>query len=130
LQGLSPLRWSRAGWFEFNFAFGVLAAACYPLPRKRETIIAKIEAIRPALEAEGVRHVAFFGSRARGDFHDESDLDILLDVDPASKFSILELVRVERISSEAIGVSANAFMRRSLEPDFIASIKPDLIEVF
>jgi uncharacterized protein len=97
---------------------------------RRENIISKINEIRPVLEAEGVRHVAFFGSRARGDFHEDSDVDILLDVDPTSKFSILALVRVERIAGKAIGISANAFMRRSLESEFMATIKPDLIEVF
>jgi uncharacterized protein len=97
---------------------------------KPEMIISKMRSIRPKLEAEGVKHVAFFGSRARGDFHDTSDLDLLLEVDPEKKFSILGLIRVERISSEATGISANAFMRRSLEPDFMATIKPDLVQIY
>ncbi len=97
---------------------------------KTEAIISTLNAIRPALEAEGVRHIAFFGSRARGDFRPDSDLDILLDVDSQSKFSILGLIRVERLTGEAVGVPANAFMRRSLDGDFMSSIKPDLVEVF
>ncbi|WP_394892867.1 nucleotidyltransferase domain-containing protein [Mesorhizobium sp. AaZ16] len=86
--------------------------------------------IRPDLTAEGVTHVALFGSRARGDHSERSDLDLLLDVDPASRFSILNLVGVERIVEKATGIRANAFMSRSLDDGFRDSIKHDLIEVF
>jgi uncharacterized protein len=96
----------------------------------RESIVSLINSIRPALEAERVRHIAFFGSRARGDFGPDSDLDILLDVDAHSKFSIYGLMRVERLTSTAVGIPANAFMRRSLEQEFMSAIKPDLVQVF
>jgi uncharacterized protein len=77
-----------------------------------------------------VKHVAVFGSRARGDFRPDSDLDILLEVDAHSKFSILGLIRVERLTSEAVGVPANAFLRRSLDGEFMSTIEADLVEVF
>ncbi len=97
---------------------------------KPEAIITTLNSIRPALVAEGVRHIAFFGSRAREDFGPVSNLDILLDVDPVSKFSIFGLMRVERRTSEAVGVPANAFMGRSLDDEFMSIIRPDIVQVF
>lgn len=93
-------------------------------------IIQQIKSLRPALVAEGVTHVALFGSRARGDHSERSDLDLLLDVDPARRFSILNLVGVERIIEEAVGIPTNAFMRRSLDNNFEASIKSEVVEIF
>jgi hypothetical protein len=36
----------------------------------------------PELRGLGVRHAALFGSTARGQAHRESDVDIMVDVDP------------------------------------------------
>ena len=98
---------------------------------QRDAIVQKLKTLRPDLSAEGVTHVALFGSRARGDdYSEKSDLDLLLEVDPASRFSILNLVGVERIVEQALGIQTNAFMRRSLDDGFRDSVKNDVIEIF
>ena len=97
---------------------------------KTAEVIAKLESLRSALETEGVEHLAIFGSRARGDNSQTSDLDLLVDAAPSSKFSILNLVGVEHIVADSIGLPANAFMRRSLDSSFRNSISSDVIEVF
>jgi hypothetical protein len=95
----------------------------------RDEIIAKLRETAPALRAEGVTRLAIFGSRARGDARDDSDLDVLIDVDDA-KFSGLDLVGVERAIREATGIPTQAEMRRSLEARFAERIADDVIEVF
>jgi len=97
---------------------------------ERAAIIERLRAIRLPLQEEGVAHLALFGSRARQDHRPDSDLDLLLEVDPNSSFSILNLVGVEHLVQEATGISANAFMRRSLDPAFRQSIVADVVEVF
>jgi uncharacterized protein len=96
----------------------------------RNEIIARLQEAAPALRAEGVTRLAIFGSRARGDAREDSDLDVLIDVDPAAKFSGLDLVGVEHIIRDATGITTQAEMRRSLEQRFAERISDDVIEVF
>lgn len=93
-------------------------------------ILDTLRALQPELRAEGVTHIALFGSRARGDENRASDIDLLIEVDPKSRFSLLNLVGVEQMVEGATGIAANAFMRRSLGSEFRSSIAKDVVEVF
>jgi predicted nucleotidyltransferase len=45
---------------------------------EKEAVLAKLRNHRRELEAAGAEHVSIFGSVARGDAHDSSDLDVLV----------------------------------------------------
>src|SRR5262249_17454270 len=96
----------------------------------REEIIAKIRSSAPAFRAEGGTKLAIFGSPLRTDARADSDLDLLIEVDPNAKFSLLDLIGVEHIIEDATGLRAQATMRRSLEPRMAKRIADDIIEVF
>jgi predicted nucleotidyltransferase len=96
----------------------------------RDEIIAKIRSTAPALRAEGVTKLAIFGSRARGDARADSDLDVLIDVDPDSRFSLLNLSGVGLIVEDVTGLKTQVSMRRSLDPRMADRIADDVIEVF
>jgi predicted nucleotidyltransferase len=96
----------------------------------RNAIIAGLRTLEPALRAQGVTRLAIFGSRARGDHRADSDLDVLIDVEPARKFSLLDLVGVCHSIEDSLGVHTNAVMRRSLERQMAETIRSDIVEVF
>jgi predicted nucleotidyltransferase len=96
----------------------------------REEIIAAIRGNSEAIKAEGVTKLAIFGSRARRDSRPESDIDVLIEVEPDASFSILNLIGVEHIIEDATGLQAQATMRRSIPPRFAQRIADDILEVF
>jgi len=98
--------------------------------RSREEIVTGLTRLESELRAHGVVRLAIFGSRARGDHRPDSDLDVLIDVEPGRKFSLLDVVGVSHIISDRLGIPANIFMRRSLQPDMAAAVRPDMIEIF
>jgi uncharacterized protein len=96
----------------------------------RDEIIARLRSTAPALRAEGVTKLAIFGSRAREDAREDSDLDVLIEVDPEAKFSLLNLSGVGLIVEDATGLKTQVSMRRSLDPRMAERIADDVIEVF
>ena len=92
----------------------------------REEIIATIRNNAEALKAEGVTKLAIFGSRVRGDDRPDSDIDVLIEVEPDISFSILDLTGVEHIIEDATGLQTQSTMRRSLPSRFA----DDIVEVF
>lgn len=103
---------------------------CYIRGMDTAELVSKLRTRQHNLREKGVVHLAIFGSQARGDAKPGSDLDVLLDVPWGSKFSLIDLVGIEGELSEAVGLPANAFLRRSLDDEFVRSIEADVIEVF
>jgi uncharacterized protein len=58
----------------------------------RQEIIAKLREHEADLRSRGVTHAALFGSRARGDHHQNSDTDIMIDIDPDADMSVYDYV--------------------------------------
>ena len=97
---------------------------------KREQLVARLRALRSIFEREGVTRMALIGSRARGDNRPDSDVDLMIEVDPNRKFSILDLIGVKHIVEDHVGLSTDVIMWRSLKADFRASAERDAVGIY
>lgn len=96
----------------------------------RDEIIATIRTNAEALQAEGVKKLWLFGSRARGDHREDSDIDVLVDIAPDASFSLLNLAGIQHIIEDATGLPTQATIKDSLKPRIAERIADDLLEVF
>jgi predicted nucleotidyltransferase len=67
---------------------------------KRDEIIKRLKEREADLRAHGVMHAALFGSAARGEQRPDSDIDILVDLDPAI-VARCSTMRASRLTSRA-----------------------------
>jgi len=89
----------------------------------------RILALQPELQARGVSHMALYGSRAREDARDDSDVDLMIDVDDP-RFSVLDLVGVEQDLSDHLGLPVQVTMRRSVSERLARATQNERIELF
>ena len=73
-----------------------------------------------------VRSMAIFGSYARGDQGDNSDIDIIVDVDPSIG---LEFVTLAESIERLVGQRVELVSLRALKPRQLEYIQPELIYV-
>ena len=92
-----------------------------------QTILNQLRALLPALRREfPVRRMALFGSVARGEATDGSDIDILVEVDPTIGLGFVTLA--ERIEA-ALQHKVDLVSRRALKPGLLKQIEGELIDV-
>lgn len=71
--------------------------------------------------------VGIFGSYARGEENENSDLDILIDFN--LKVDLLELIGMEQELSELLGIKVDLITLRSVHQSLKSYIESDLIRI-
>ena len=71
--------------------------------------------------------LGIFGSYARGEENEKSDLDILIDFE--TKVNLLELIGIEQEISERLGIKVDLITLRSVNASLKPYIESDLIRL-
>jgi uncharacterized protein len=96
----------------------------------KSRIIATLLENRAALESKGVLHAALFGSRARGDATEKSDIDIMIDLDPQNQIGVFEYVGLKEYIAGLFDVPVDVVNRNGLKPYVKPAVLADAIHVF
>ena len=101
-----------------------------PEPPLKSEVRAELAAMEEALRKEGVTALALFGSVARGEAQADSDIDVLIEVDPEANFSLLELSGVQRLIEDRLNRKADVLMKGEMRPEFSLRILREAEAVF
>ena len=86
----------------------------------RDGILHVLRCHETELRRRGVRHIALFGSRARGEAALGSDIDLLVDIDPAAPIGVFEYVSLthslQALFPDPVDVANRAALKRHVQP--------------
>jgi predicted nucleotidyltransferase len=99
-------------------------------PPKLAEVVAMLREHAPELRTRGVRHLYVFGSVARGDAKIDSDVDLAIDVDPKSDFSLITLGSVAADVEEWLNRGVDLGERSMLRPSLRGEFERDAVCVF
>jgi predicted nucleotidyltransferase len=96
----------------------------------RNEVIARLKDNEAALRARGVSHAALFGSRARGDHRPDSDIDIMIEFDPAARVTLFGYVGLKTYIAGLFDGPVDIVNRDGLKPHVKPVAMTDAIYAF
>jgi predicted nucleotidyltransferase len=95
-----------------------------------EEILARLREHEVALRARGVQHAALFGSCERGDNRPDSDIDIMVEFDPAAHVTVFNYAGLKDYIAGLFDGPVDVVSREGLKPYVRAAATTDAIYAF
>jgi len=96
---------------------------------ERNDAIAKLKEHEAELKRLGVEHLYLFGSTARGEARDDSDVDLFFDYEKG-KLSLFDLMEVKEQAARILGRKTDIMTRDSLHKTLRQRIEASALQVF
>jgi uncharacterized protein len=85
-------------------------------PPQIDDVLTELKALEKPLRERGLAALALFGSTAKGTARPDSDIDVLIDVAPNVRFSLVDLVSVKDFLEDQLGRTVDVVTREGLDP--------------
>jgi uncharacterized protein len=92
--------------------------------------IATLRRYEADLRARGIRHAGVFGSVARGENRSNSDLDIIIDIEPDAHITVFDYVGLKEYIAELLGGPVDVVSQEALKPHIRPAVTADTIYAF
>jgi uncharacterized protein len=103
---------------------------CYIPPMDSSKAIETLRRSEHALRQRGVRHVALFGSVARGDDNADSDIDIMIEFDPDARVTVFDYVDLKEYIAGLFDKPVDVVNRDSLKSHIRPVATADAVDAF
>jgi predicted nucleotidyltransferase len=97
---------------------------------KRDQVITLLKQHEPEFRDAGVGALFLFGSVARDEAHDVSDVDVFFDLARPQGFTLFDLVALQERMQEILGAKVDVMTRSGIHPRRRLRIEADAVQVF
>jgi len=94
---------------------------------RRDEALRRLRASQARLNAFPIKRLAVFGSVARDEAGEDSDVDILVEFEPEARVGLFEFARLRRVLSEILGCEVDLATPDALRRDMRAQILQEAV---
>jgi predicted nucleotidyltransferase len=97
---------------------------------RRDEVIEQLKQHEADIRALGAASLYLYGSHARDEAREDSDVDLFFDRDPNKRISLMELIELKFLAEQILGTEVDIGTRTSLHPVLKPEIERNALRIF